>query len=267
MQRCPIRLLVAAGLLLGPLACVAETEDDEFDPTFLEENDDPAIDPSFTSKQPSIDTPQLRVLLTDAPADVDAVFVTFTQASVQACAGVIDMPEAPDDSGDANDGDDPDDDDAGEDPATDEETCESGTWMTISEEPTTFDLLSLQGGVTVELALAELPPGEYGQIRLQLDSASVVIDDQEYAVNVPPGILNLNGGFALEEGMQTELTVDFDAGESLHYAPGQGWMMVPVISVISETMTPLPEEPENEPDEPAGDPEPDPADPEDPDEP
>lgn len=69
------------------------------------------------------------------------MFVTFDSVSVLAC---------PEDLDDPNGG------------------CDSAGWVTVTEEEVTFELLSLQGGVTAELGFAELPAGYYGQLRLDL---------------------------------------------------------------------------------------------------
>lgn len=214
------------------LACTvdADRRDDDFDYAFEEAEDDALPDPWLRQPDATSQDPRLRLLLTDAPADVDSVFVTFDLVEVHYCG----------EEGEAEEGGD----------------CENGSWITVSEETVTFDLLTLQGGVTAELGLADLPPGGYGQIRLHLSTASVVVDAEEFALTVPPGVLKLNGGFALAQGMQTEITIDFDAGQSVHYAPGNGWMMQPVISIIGESTGAIPEdeEPEDEePEEPGND--------------
>ena len=212
---------LAAACLAGALACTVERDrsDDDLEYAFDQAEHDG--DPRLRQPDAAPAEPRLRLMLTDAPADVDSVFVTFEKLEVHYCGEDVDVP--------------------------DESDCEDGGWLTVSEAPVTFDLLTLQDGVTAELGLADLPPGAYGQIRLHLAEASVVVDEEEFALTVPPGVLKLVGGFLLEPGMQTEITIDFDADQSIHYAPGNGWMMHPVIAVVGESTAEIPEEePEEE---------------------
>jgi hypothetical protein len=213
--------------LLGPVAC--DGGDDERDERF----DDPEAlvadhvpDQAFAlatgHDEPVPAAPQLRVLLTDAPLDVDSVYVTISEVRVQTCV---------DDDPDAEGG------------------C-TGGWLSLAEQEATFDLLTLQDGITEELGVAQLPEGDYGQIRLKLVDASVVVDGEVFALTVPSGAqsgIKLNHGFTLEAGMQTTITLDFDAGESVHYAPGNGWMMQPVIDIIADVSEPIEEPGDDEP--------------------
>src|SRR5688572_13111568 len=162
---------VAVACTAGLLACTVEGDrrDDDFEYAFDEAQDD--ADPWLRQPDAAPADPRLRLMLTDAPADVDSVFVTFEKLEVHHCGEDVEVPA--------------------------ESDCETGGWLTLSEDTVTFDLLTLQGGVTAELGLADLPPGAYGQIRLHLAQASVVVDGEEFALTVPPGVLKLVGGFML----------------------------------------------------------------------
>jgi hypothetical protein len=110
-----------------------------------------------------------------------------------------------------------------------------GEWLPVSEQCQTMDLLTLQNGVTEAVGVAALPPGRYGQIRLLIADASVVVQGVEQALVIPSGSesgLKINGGFELFDGEATTITLDFDAGRSVHYEPGTGYMMTPVIELI-----------------------------------
>jgi hypothetical protein len=109
-------------------------------------------------------------------------------------------------------------------------------WLTISEACQTVDLLTLQGGITEALGIASLPHGQYGQIRLMLVDASLVIAGETHELVVPSGAeggLKIGGGFTLGEGAATTITLDFDAAESIHHAAGRGYMMAPVIKIVA----------------------------------
>jgi hypothetical protein len=114
----------------------------------------------------------------------------------------------------------------------------NGSWLPITDECQTLDLLTLRDGVTEAVGIATLPPGRYGQIRLMLVDASIVVGDVEQPLTLPSGSesgLKIGGGFALVEGAATTLTLDFDAGRSIRFAPGNGFMMSPVIELIDVT--------------------------------
>lgn len=111
----------------------------------------------------------------------------------------------------------------------------SEAWQVVSRECQTIDLLTLRDGVTEAVGVATLPPGRYGQIRLMLVDASIVVDGVEHDLAVPSGMesgLKINGGFELLDGGATTVTLDFDAGSSVRYAEGSGYMLSPVIHVI-----------------------------------
>lgn len=108
----------------------------------------------------------------------------------------------------------------------------------------TLDLLDLQNGVTEALGIMNLPAGDYSQLRLMLVDATIVVDGEEHDLFVPSGSesgLKVVGGFHLEEGTATTLTIDFDALQSVHYAPGRGYMLKPVIHLAREKKHDKPE--------------------------
>jgi hypothetical protein len=111
----------------------------------------------------------------------------------------------------------------------------SGQWLAVSEQCQTLDLLTLQNGVTEAVGVVALPPGRYGQIRLLIADASVVVQGEEHPLEIPSGSesgLKINGGFELFDGEATTITLDFDAGRSVQFEPGRGYMMTPVIELI-----------------------------------
>lgn len=135
------------------------------------------------------------------------------------------------DKGEVDDGE-----DEGKDNKKTEGSCEHGVWEVLElGEQTKFDLLTLQNGKTAELGLATLPAGKYGQIRVKLDAAEIVVKGETMALKVPSGMqsgLKIVGGFEVAAGTQTEIIVDFDAGLSVKYVEGNGWMMKPVIRLL-----------------------------------
>jgi len=96
----------------------------------------------------------------------------------------------------------------------------------ISNTKASFDLLTLQNGVTATLGTATVPTGSYSQVRLLVDSARVVLksghtfsDGSTTAkLTVPSGSqtgikVNFSPPISVTEG-QTVLLVDFDVSQS-----------------------------------------------------
>lgn len=92
---------------------------------------------------------------------------------------------------------------------------------TITTGPSTeYDLLALQGGVTALLGDQTIPAGDYGQLRLVVDSASVLLDGETdpRILKVPSGMqtgikVEFGGPVHIQPG-RTDLTVDFDVSMS-----------------------------------------------------
>ncbi len=162
--------------------------------------DDNSTSPSGTG------TGTLSVQLADAPAAFEKVNITFSEVAVNAQT----------------------------------DTTKSG-WVVIKGESQTFDLLTLANGVTAALGQTQLDPGKYGQIRLKLSKAEVVADGVTYPLDVPSGStsgLKLGGGFTIEEGITTELVVDFDAARSIHVMGKKGeFKLNPRLRLVAKATT------------------------------
>jgi hypothetical protein len=103
------------------------------------------------------------------------------------------------------------------------------------------DLLTLRNGVLYELCAANLPAGHYQQVRLQLapntgaeppfNQSVVTADGVTHALEVPSGSIKIVHGISLNPEQVTELTLDFDAAQSVKQRGG-GFFMTPVIKGI-----------------------------------
>jgi hypothetical protein len=143
---------------------------------------------------PTATPPRIDVMLTDAPGAFDAVWVNISSVSIESA-------------------------DAG--------------WLTLSDQMQSFDLLELRNDVTAALGGATLAAGEYGQLRLVVDSASVVVGGVESALKIASGMetgVKINLDEAFEDNMTYSITLDYDAAKSVK-TTGQGYLMSPVISV------------------------------------
>jgi hypothetical protein len=71
-----------------------------------------------------------------------------------------------------------------------------------------FDLLKLQG-VTRDLALGNLPVGNFSKIRLRIDAANATLGDgSKINLKVPSGHIDLQVSFEIEAGKTTSLVID-----------------------------------------------------------
>lgn len=149
----------------------------------------------------------LVVSLTDAPVDdVRAVNVTITAVRVHQSA------------------------DAG--------TGAAG-WRDLGvKAPMPVDLLRLRGGVLYELCRARLAAGHYQQVRLVVAgnagagppyrNSVRTTDGRLHPLEVPSDIKIVHS-FRVADGTRTDLTLDFDAGQSLRQHGNGDWFLQPVV--------------------------------------
>ena len=89
----------------------------------------------------------------------------------------------------------------------------------ITTTPAQYDLLSLQGGVTALMGSSLIPVGDYEQLRLVVDSASITLAD---GATFSDG--SSTRSLKVPSGMQTGIKVNF--GGPVHVAPGQTTLVV-----------------------------------------
>ncbi len=137
-------------------------------------------------------TSQVKVRMTDAPGDYDAVFVEVVDVKVKAGNG------------------------SGED-----------GWVSLGNvNAGVYNLLELTGGVSVLLADHAIPSGYLGQIRLILgDDNTVVIDGESHPLNTPSAQqsgLKLQINQTLLPGVTYDFLIDFDVERSVVVAGNSG---------------------------------------------
>jgi len=108
----------------------------------------------------------------------------------------------------------------------------SGSWITVVNQPQTFDLIKLQNATDV-LGGVTLAAGWYTQIRLFVDSALVTIDGVQYDLKIPSKKIKLITPFLVQDNQTLTLTLDFDVQKSIHKAGNSGkYIMKPTIKVV-----------------------------------
>lgn len=155
------------------------------------------------SNEPS-NTATLAVSLTDAPAEYDAVNITFAEVAVSM----------------------------------------EGGWVVLSGDAQTIDLLEWNNGKSIEIGRGDIEPGKITQIRLMVTDAEIVIDGRTEPVTIPSAEqtgLKLITNFNVEAGVTYELVVDFDAHKSIvTTGPPQnptGYKLKPTLRVVEKAMT------------------------------
>jgi hypothetical protein len=95
----------------------------------------------------------------------------------------------------------------------------TGGWYTLNNVPATYDLLTLVNGANAVIGLDTLPAGDYSQIRLYIGTGSnIVLNSQTHALITPSGSqsgIKLNVHATIQAGMTYNLTIDFDANQSI----------------------------------------------------
>jgi hypothetical protein len=146
-------------------------------------------------------TGTVRVFLTDAPTDIDAVNLVVDEVSVRRVG---------------------DDEDEG--------------WEVIRTDDFTVDLLTLRNGVFADFAEGTVPAGTYDEIRLKLtDGSNLVVDGETHPLTVPSGMSSgykIKGPFEVPDGGEVVVLLDFEAEQSIHQTGNGRYMLHPVVRLM-----------------------------------
>jgi hypothetical protein len=105
-------------------------------------------------------------------------------------------------------------------------------WVTLSTSPKTYDLLELKGkAYTSLLADAEIEPGDYNQIRLDISKVVVTDSSGDHEAKLPSGELKVIGDLKVESDSDSTAIFDFIADQSLHVTGNGAYVFAPVIKV------------------------------------
>ena len=121
--------------------------------------------------------------------------------------------------------------------STNNSTNEEAGWLPLDilAGNETFDLLQIQG-VEEVLAVSELEPGKYTQIRMTISNVQIRLGDGDLQdVILPSGRLKFVRPFDIVEGQTTALLFDFDAGRSVNVTGSGHIIFKPVIKVSMTT--------------------------------
>ncbi len=149
------------------------------------------------------DTSQLKIYLTDAPAEYDAVYIDVQSVEIHSDA----------------DG-----------------------WRTLNViNPGIYDLLKFNSGIDTLIIDEDIAPQTISQIRLILgDNNSLVVDGVIHDLETPSAEtsgLKLNVHYTFEAGIAYELWMDFDAEQSIVENGNGDYSLKPVIHVYTQAET------------------------------
>lgn len=102
------------------------------------------------------------------------------------------------------------------------------------------ELMRLTEGQSSDLGGLELPAGGVEQVRLILGPNNYIrVDGEMLDLKVPSGMqsgLKFAGAWTVSPGFRTEIILDFDPEKSIVYAPGNGYLLKPVVRVDTATV-------------------------------
>ncbi|MBI2542239.1 DUF4382 domain-containing protein [Candidatus Woesearchaeota archaeon] len=105
-------------------------------------------------------------------------------------------------------------------------------WVNVSATPQTFDLLELKArGTQALITSANLEPGVYNQIRLDVSQVMVADANGEQEAKLPSNELKIFGTLVVGANSTSTATFDFIADESLHITGNGKYIMAPVIKL------------------------------------
>ncbi len=113
-------------------------------------------------------------------------------------------------------------------------------WVTLVEEPQSFDLIELAEGVQKNLGSQAVDAGTYTQIRVTITRATVTVDGAEYDVSVPSGTLKFVRPFKVEADETKAIILDFDGKRSIDVNGTGEYVLKPTANLL------VPEEREND---------------------
>ncbi len=117
---------------------------------------------------------------------------------------------------------------------------DGNSFITLSEDTVTLDLIDLRNGVTETLLDMDIPGGSYDMVRLYVDEAGLKLNDNDeiFTVKVPSGSqtgikIHLRPALEVSEGNLSEILLDIDLSKSFvlrgNLSHNNGFIFKPVI--------------------------------------
>jgi hypothetical protein len=149
---------------------------------------------------------ELQVMLTDAPADYDAILIDIQDVQIHVS-----------------------------------ENDDVGSWQSLEVNKGVYNLLDFRNGMDTVLASMMLPAGKISQLRLvlgpnnQIETGGVLHDLETPSAQQSGLKLNINA--TLTGGVIYKLWIDFDAAHSIVQKGNGGYLLKPVIRTYTEAIS------------------------------
>ena len=175
-------------------------------------------------------TGTLQIMVTDAPPEeeVTSIMVTVESVEIHKAAGEQEQEEEQEQEQEQQ---------QSANNSTNNSTNDEAGWLPLNilAGNETFDLLQIQG-IEEVLAVSELEPGKYTQIRMTISNVQVRLGDGNLTdVILPSGKLKFVRPFDIVEGQTTALLLDFDAEKSVNVTGSGKIMFKPVVKLSMTT--------------------------------
>ena len=180
-------------------------------------------------------TGTLQIMVTDAPPEEEVTSIMVTVESVEVHKANAAQEQEQEQEGGQGQNQEQEQQQLA-DNSTNNSTEEEAGWLPVNilAGNETFDLLQIQG-IEEVLAIAELEPGKYTQIRMTVSNVQVRLGDGNLTdVMLPSGKLKFVRPFDIVEGQTTALLFDFDAEKSVNVT-GSGQIIVKPVVKLSMT--------------------------------
>ena len=182
-------------------------------------------------------TGTLQIMVTDAPPEEEVTSIMVTVESVEVHkATAAQEQEQEQEGGQGQNQEQEQEQQQLANNSTNNSTSEEAGWLPVNilAGNETFDLLQIQG-IEEVLAIAELEPGKYTQIRMTVSNVQVRLGDGNLTdVILPSGKLKFVRPFNIVEDQTTALLFDFDAEKSVNVT-GSGQIIVKPVVKLSMT--------------------------------
>jgi len=171
-------------------------------------------------------TGTLQIMVTDAPPEEEVTSIMVTVESVEVHKAAAEQEQNQEQEQEQE-----------QQESADNSTNEEAGWLPLDilAGNEMFDLLQIQG-IEEVLAVAELEPGKYTQIRMTISNVQIRLGDGNLTdVILPSGKLKFVRPFDIVKGQTTALLFDFDAEKSINVIGSGQIMFKPVIKLSMTT--------------------------------
>ncbi len=106
-------------------------------------------------------------------------------------------------------------------------------WVTVSSTPEVYNLLDLKADSRAALiASVPLDEGTYNQMRVNIQSVTIVDDDRRtHSAVLPSSMMTFNTTIRVEANETSSIQLDVLADESLHLSTDNKYVVAPVVNV------------------------------------